>query len=61
MAEMKVHGPKIKLFPSSQIVNSEVAKALNLPSTSLSEVLYNGCKYTCKGCDDLSTLMDEVK
>jgi hypothetical protein len=40
---------------------SKVAKVLKLPSTSLSQVLNDVSKQTCEGCDDLSTLMDEVK
>jgi hypothetical protein len=46
---------------ASQVVTSKVAKVLNLPSASLSQVLDNGSKQTCKGCDYLSALLDEVK
>jgi hypothetical protein len=42
-------------------LTSKVSKLVNLPSTLSSQVVDNASKQTYELCDDLPTLMDEVK
>jgi hypothetical protein len=56
MEETKVHGSKIKLFPSSQTKFKNCQCSICTANYYLKS-LDNGCKYTCKGHDDFSTLM----